>query len=138
MKDAPSKEPSIDFEKILKQAELRQEALIRDGGASIPVDLRETLKEHRSDYKQANHDLRHQFARRIFSLLLGWIVSVMFFAFLQGSQRCHGLPWYLSWMPCRFELQTPVIIALFASTTASIVGLFVIVARWLFNPNKDD
>ena len=102
------------------------------------VDLTQGLDEQETNYRKKNHDLRHKLAVWIFSLLLGWIVLVMVFAFMQGAHRCHGFVWYWSWVPCKFELQTPVIIALFASTTVSIVGLFAIVARWLFNPNKDD
>lgn len=106
--------------------------------ADEDVNLAEGLSSQKRRFQQQDQDLRHQFARYIFYLLLGWVSSIVAFALLQGLSRCHHSSYFLIRMlPCSFSLPEHVIIALFASVTLSVVGLFSIVAKWLFSTQSD-
>lgn len=69
------------------------------------------------------HDWRKNYASKIFRLVAVWLGLVNLAVFLQGFK-------FFS-----FSLEREVIIAFITSTTISIVGLFLVVANWLF-PNK--
>jgi hypothetical protein len=73
-----------------------------------------------------NQDLRQniaerkRYAERSFWLLVVWLAFIGVIVFFQGF-RFFG-----------FELANSVIITLIGSTTASVVGIFLIVSRYLF------
>lgn len=63
---------------------------------------------------------RKTYAKRIFILLVVWLIAIGVILFLQGFHVC-----------C-FSLPTSVILALIGSTTGGVVSIFLIVTRYLF------
>jgi hypothetical protein len=98
----------------------------------LPVDtnFKRISKEERRFYEVQTHGLeqdiveRKKYARRIFILCCTWIFVVFALLVAQG----------LGWLT-RFSLSEPVQLAAIGSTTANIIAVFVIVARYLF-PDK--
>lgn len=70
------------------------------------------------------HTERKDYTNRLFWLIVWWLVAVVLFMFLCGA--CDG-----------FLLSDKVLIAFITSTTISVLGLFVIVAKWLFPAGAD-
>ncbi len=76
-------------------------------------------------------DQRKRYAARLFVLSVFWLLAIGTFLFLAGA----GM----------LRVADSVLIALITTTTANVLGLFYIVARWLFpnrysqdsSPNKD-
>lgn len=77
--------------------------------------LREAIKDLQQDRVQ-----RKQYADRLFRLVVVWLIVVGVMVFLHG----------FSDFP--FKLPVAVLNTLIGSTTASILGLFAIVANYLF------
>jgi len=74
---------------------------------------------------QDTHRLRLGYAGRIFWLVSAWLVCVAVAVYLSGF-KLKG-----------FELSSEVLIAFITSTTINVVGLFVVVAKWMFPNGKD-
>jgi hypothetical protein len=101
-----------------------------------PANLGRDLQDYELLYKQA--DLRRKeyeltveklmlgerklYAGRLFVLSLVWLLAIAVFLFLAGWGK--------------LKVADSVLIALITTTTANVLGLFYIVARWLF-PNKN-
>lgn len=68
---------------------------------------------------------RDKYIPRLFWLIVSWLVIVVIFVALTATLWNH------------FKLSDGVLIAFITSTTVSVLGLFVIVARWLF-PSAND
>ena len=107
---------------------------------SLQVDLSSSLNKQKNKFEKRqqkqslleasdNHAMRQTFAVRIFKFMTGWMIVVVMLAFLQGFQFCF--------LPDRFcggfHLSENVLIALFVTTTINVLGIFGIVAKWLFN-----
>jgi lipopolysaccharide export LptBFGC system permease protein LptF len=99
-------------------------------------DLSLDLKEQQLDFQVENlrqelketkdtHDLRLGYSSRIFWLVCCWLVCVAASVFMSGF-NFHG-----------FSLSDNVLIAFITSTTVNVVGLFVVVAKWMF-PNSNN
>lgn len=71
-------------------------------------------------------DERKRYANRSYWLVCGWLFSVFVLVYFHGTK--------LAWMGCfvAFELPESVLIALVTTTTGSVVGTFLIVAKYLF------
>ena len=67
-----------------------------------------------------NHNLRLKYADKVFWLVCVWL-SFVIMALGCSGLHIHG-----------FQLSDNVLIAFIVSTTASVIGLFAIVAKWLF------
>lgn len=90
---------------------------------------------------------RKEYANRIFRLIVGWLIAIFSVLILHGflsrndvtfSFRFFHWIWpspVVSLSKLHFELSDPVLLALIGGTTASVLGLFVIVANYLF-PKK--
>lgn len=65
---------------------------------------------------------RKAYALRIYHLTVAWLIALAAFILLYGWQAKVG-----------FSLSERVILALITSTTIEVIGLFVIVARYLFH-----
>jgi hypothetical protein len=76
---------------------------------------------------QQDIDERRKYAHRIFCLIVGWLIAVALILLLQGF---HDLLCGVT-----FNLPVPVLLATIGGTTASILGIFIIVAKYLF-PNR--
>lgn len=84
--------------------------------------LRDELEEARDV-----HDLRKRYTGRLFWLIVLWLVAVITFVTLTGAWKAG------------FSLSDSVLIAFITSTTVSVLGLFVLVAKWLYpSQHKDD
>lgn len=109
-----------------------------------------------SDRGRDLHILRKDYTRRLFGLTVIWLMSVLFFVFLTGFKG--NIPFYIHdgikfiFFPLSlnqttecakcwnfsFGLTEKVLIAFITSTTASVIGIFVIVAKWLFPSEKKE
>jgi len=69
------------------------------------------------------HKLRLNYANKVFLLVLFWLLCVITSVFLAGIK------------PLGFVLSDNVLIAFITSTTLNVVGLFAIVAKWMFPQN---
>ena len=70
---------------------------------------------------------RKKYAHRNFCLIVGWLVVVNLMLFFQGFKFTVS--------GHEFSLPTPVLLTVIGSTTATILGIFVIVTKYLF-PNR--
>lgn len=79
-------------------------------------------KAYELENLQLEQDLgeRKKFAGRVYWMMVGWIASVLAIVVAQGLTLCG------------FHLDTTVLIALISGTTVNVLGIFVIVARYLF------
>jgi hypothetical protein len=68
---------------------------------------------------------RKKYAGRIFCLLAIWLIGIFLLLLLQGFLSPHN------W----FNLDDKVIIAAIGGTTLNVIGIFIVVARYLF-PQK--
>lgn len=128
----------------MKQSEslsqIIQEAAFKDIGepeySEFPdleqdLDLGKDLEQHRLYYdveaiKQALqeskqvHSLRIDYAGNIFILICVWLLLVVATVYLDGFAYK------------KFDLSDNILIAFITSTTVSVLGLFVVVAKWMF------
>jgi hypothetical protein len=72
--------------------------------------------------------LRGQFTKRIFLLILGWLSVVLGIIIFQGFK--------FTIFTHSFGLSNAVLLALIGSTTANVLGVFVIVVHYLFPDSK--
>lgn len=71
---------------------------------------------------------RKTYAGRIFRLVVCWLSSIFLIVIAQGIRW----PWMSRYVG--FDLPESVLIALVTTTTASVVGILLIVTRYLFPP----
>ena len=83
---------------------------------------RDRRGEEVHDLRQ-NRDERKKYAHRIFLLICSWIGALFAILILQGF---GGSRWL------RFSLTQPVLLATIGSTTVNVLGIFYIVAHYLF------
>lgn len=77
-------------------------------------------KIHTAGLAQDIEERKH-YALRIYKLTVGWLITLAAFVLLHGWQSHLGL-----------NISEKIILALITSATIQVVGLFVIVARYLF------
>ena len=89
-------------------------------------------KTDRDRQEIANQELkqnikeREKYASRIFRLVVRWLSSILLIVIAQGVRW----PWMSQYIG--FDLPESVLIALVTTTTASVVGILLIVTRYLF------
>lgn len=99
-------------------------------------DLSLDLEEHRLSFQiecldqdlkalKDTHGLRVSYTGRIFWLVVAWLACVVVCVMFSGF-RFKG-----------FQLSDSVLIAFITSTTVNVVGLFVLVAKWMFPSGKE-
>jgi hypothetical protein len=71
-----------------------------------------------------NHRLRLAYTGKIYGLVVGWLVCVLL------CVACSGFSYK------GFRLSDSVLLAFITSTTVTVVGLFVLVAKWMY-PTAD-
>ena len=69
-----------------------------------------------------DNESRREFSRNIFAVVVVW----MFLVFMVVVQCALG----------KWHLPDPVLIALITTTTANVIGIFIIVANYFFNKEK--
>jgi hypothetical protein len=121
--DAPK--PSIDLlaeEEIerVAQTEIQRvsDQLVYKEEQSL--SRRERLREFKITEAKDVHQARIQYLFKLFCLIVGWLAVVVVFVGLTGLRAWH------------FELSDGVLIALITSTTATVLGLFIVAAKWLY------
>ena len=88
----------------------------------IEIDwYRNNLIEAQSMFKE-----RRRYALWLFGLSVIWLIVILAFLLFAAIKTMFGID---------FELSDTVLVALITTTTINVLGLFYIVARWLF-PSK--
>jgi len=105
----PPDVPASDEKAVLEDDALD---LYREGKLLELEDLAQNLK------------LRRKFARRVFLLTSLWLAVVVVIILLAGFRATYKSH--------QFQLADSVLLALIGSTTANILGIFVIVVHYLF------
>ena len=89
--------------------------------------LREELADLKSD-----RDFRNEYAPKIFGLICVWLVLVVGLIFLDGLSLSEGLGLPGTDQTLGFDQSDGVVLGLIGGTTASVVGLLVIVITYIF------
>lgn len=126
-----------DLAKIISAAaEAEASPLPQELTADVSPDLGIDLEEHRLQFQinclnqdlqelKDTHGLRVSYTGRIFWLVVAWLACVVACVVLSGFQLWG------------FRLPESVLIAFITSTTVNVVGLFVLVAKWMFPSGRD-
>ncbi|PSR18166.1 hypothetical protein C8255_08835 [filamentous cyanobacterium CCP3] len=93
---------------------------------------------------QQDRQERQKYAKYLFILICSWLASIYSIIILSGwgGTTLHidtsdvPIVRRLEYKP-KFELSDAVLLALIGGTTINVLGLFVIVANYLFNSPKD-
>jgi len=73
------------------------------------------------------HKYRKRYTSRLFWIIVLWLIAVNTYVILTATRKSS------------FDLPESVLIAFITSTTVAVIGLFVIVAKWLFpSPTKEE
>ncbi len=102
----------------------------KDFLAQVELD---TKKETLEGIKQDRGE-RKLYAARIFSLMKWWVLGVFAILLFQGFLS-NPHDWYFKWFTLhqvKFQLSDGVLIAVVSGTTASVIGIFLVVANYLF------
>jgi hypothetical protein len=88
------------------------------------------LEQQIADLKSFNQDMaqRKDFAFRIFCLTVGWLTTVILVVLANGFGTAGLIP---------FQLSDPVVLGLIGSTTLNIVGVLVVVVKYLFSRSAE-
>jgi hypothetical protein len=123
------------------------------------IDSKEDLLDSLTDWETKNqerewreagetHDLRKTYTTKLFFLTCLWLFAVLIFVaasafrgILPTGLALPPIGWNMSPEECAtcfarfyFSVTDKVLIAFITSTTASVIGIFVIVVKWLFTP----
>ncbi len=84
---------------------------------------------------------KNTYTHRLFWLMLGWMVAVVLILIASGVKVPDNLPQdHCVWTWCRwcgsFSLSDTVLLALIGATTANVIGLFAVVAKYLFTESQ--
>ncbi len=131
-----SSAPEVADSLLVKAAKLEPPPPADSPEAEEQADLGKTLEDHRAHYeitelarlqREANdlHRMRLDYAQRIFTLVLAWLGCVAISVFLTGFGGTASTSFFLS---------DKVLIAFISSTTINVIGLFIVVAKWMY-PN---
>lgn len=123
--DAPQHLPPMaDDRTIAEREDLEEKADDRTIAEKKYLE-REREKEYVRGLKQ-DIDERKKYASHIFLLVVWWLAGVV------AILVAHGIRW--PWMAqyVGFDLPEAVLIALITTTTGGVVGILLIVARYLF------
>lgn len=91
--------------------------------SSDDQSIERALKVEEYKGKRQDREQRKDFAERIFSFLIWYMVVVGVILFLSGITVNH------------FYLSDTVLVTLLGTTTANVIGIFIVVAKYLF-PTK--
>lgn len=96
----------------------------REKTARLLADLEVHRQRADLEAKRLDNDLRRSYCERLFQLLAGWLAFVALFV------ACA------SYKDSIFEASDAVILALLGTTTANVIGVYLVVAKWLFPTRK--
>jgi hypothetical protein len=116
---ASHEKPIIDDLSYLTKEELSQ---LSDSQRQLQISiLEQQLQENRD-----NHNLRTRYANKIFWLVCGWLGCVIIAVLFAGFELFG------------FRLSDKVLMTFIATTTLNVLGLFAIVAKWMFQQNPNN
>jgi hypothetical protein len=115
--------PQREIEQIAPEQEI---APAPDASAKAEEREIETSKK-RTELAGIKQDItaRRNYARRIFYLIVWWLIAVFILLLLQGFLSPNKI----------FHLSDAVLLALIGGTTANVLGIFMVVVWYLF-PKK--
>jgi hypothetical protein len=103
-----------------QQAELA-EAQLKSQLASAERKVLELEREKQELQEKIEvHGIRKEYIEKLYGLTVVWLTFVILFIILQATSKGH------------FNLNDGVLIAFITSTTVAVIGIFLIVAKWLF------
>jgi len=132
MQSKPDQLQSLDASELKAQIEktAQQETKLAQKSASLKADqvsYDQPLEDYINTYLRRHYqaagdylDLQEKYAFRLFVLVCVWLFAVLTAVFFSGFQ------------PKLFIISDSVMIAFITSSTASVLGLFLLVAKWLF------
>lgn len=123
---------AINPSKLIKNAASHDKPIEEDNN---PPDLEVSLVDYQQQYQinaleqqlqenKDNHNLRTKYANKIFWLVCIWLGCVIIAVLLVGFEL-YG-----------FKLSDKVLMTFIATTTLNVLGLFAIVAKWMFQQNN--
>ena len=134
-----------EIEEISSASEIRGSELTPDVKARKEAEQlsNESKREEIRGLKNDN-DARVKYANSIFKLVSVWLAAILLVLLLQGFFGKEGIPIEITngmygpalYSKLRFDLPPEVILALIGGTTASVLGIFTFVARYLFPDRK--
>lgn len=105
--------------------------------------VRVSLEKEQLEGRRQDRTERQKYARHLFCLICTWLVGVYLILILDGINESkirisprNDINVENVEIVAKFDLPDTVILALIGGTTINILGLFVIVANYLFNSNK--
>lgn len=123
-----------DIVQIVSQAAAREapSSTDLDEQPDLSIDLEESRIEFQLDclyqefkHLNDNHNLRLSYTGRIYGLVVAWLVCVV---------GCVAMAGFSAW---GFRLSDTVLVAFITSTTVNVVGLFVLVAKWMYPSGRE-
>lgn len=124
----------VELEKQVREGE-EQDALVDElqrkssENRELSVEnrsLKQSLEDERfqdeTDHWKDIYELRKEYIPKLFLMVVCWLIFVGMCIFAVGA----GI----------FRLSDAVTIALVTTTTATVIGIFLIVAKWLFPPPR--
>jgi hypothetical protein len=105
-------DPSTPIQTTLTTEKLVETQIARRHALENVITGDEILRQRRLD------ELRDEYIPKLFWMMVGWLIFVAF------CVVCVGLQW--------LTLTDAVVVALITTTTATVLGIFIIVAKWLF------
>lgn len=116
---------------ILTEKEKVSEALARE-------KLKTKQLENQIVQDDDIHELRKEYVPKLFWMIIGWLFAVALFVFLTAYSADNINNPDCRINCARFNLSDNVLIAFITTTTATVIGLFVVVAKWLFPSQEKD
>lgn len=80
--------------------------------------------------QQQDRDERKKYADKIFNLIWLWLLAVISLVLANGCEANFGA------ITTKFNVSEKVLIAIIMGTTINILGLFIIVAKYLFHRSR--
>lgn len=101
-------------------------------GDAIPDDMQAEINKLSLKEREDNHELRQKYLDKLFRMIKLWLFFNAFIILAQGITLT-----FKPYFSISFMLERSTIIAVLTTTTATVLGLFGIAARWLF-PRKGE
>ncbi|MEM9415893.1 MAG: hypothetical protein AAGA29_10515 [Planctomycetota bacterium] len=113
----------------------KSEKIAEELGAMTQQNYDARRRQQMLDAYKQDFELRKEYTPQIFKLVRVWLIFVA--VFLVASSL-PGLSFRVCGVPIRLSIKTSdvVLVALLGQATATVVGLFVVVARWIY-PKRD-
>jgi hypothetical protein len=141
----------LDAAERYKIATQKFEADIKKLNAQVEaLEIANETSKRESREGGETHELRKAYTKYLFTVTIAWLTSVLVFVILTGLKVNIKFPVFVGrlfyyqeirlnpasdcancWL-LYFSLSEKTLIAFITSTTASVIGIFIIVAKWLF------